>query len=132
MSKNTKARAIIKELALQAKERLKKSKYGTKEQNLSMKRSIDRRNQLQLYINEGCKKSEITIKIINDSVDEENFNNKVYALLQENADIINPLGKLIDEKIYNSISSENQEKYILELSAKYTKAREKYLQNYGM
>ena len=127
MSKNNTAKAIIKELAMQAKQRLKNSSYYNKEENLQAKKILDRRNQIRLLNNTGCKKSEITIKIINDSVSDENFNNRVYALLSEDADIINPMSKLVNQEEFKNFSEVEQEKYILELSAKYIKAREEYL-----
>lgn len=127
MSKNNTAKAIIKELAMQAKQRLKNSSYYNKEENLQAKKILDRRNQIRLLNNTGCKKPEITIKIINDSVSDENFNNRVYALLSEDADIINPMSKLVNQEEFKNFSEVEQEKYILELSAKYIKAREEYL-----
>lgn len=125
MSKNSQAKALIKELAMQAKERLKNSNYSQNDNSYSYHKQFDRRNYKMLSkIN--CKKPEITIKIINDTVDEENFNRRVYALLEENEDISNPLNKLIDKKAFDSFSEFEQEKYVLELADKYTRARERY------
>lgn len=132
MSKNNTARALIKELANQAKQRLKNSNYGTKEENLLTKRIIARRNQIRVLNGMDCRKNDITIKIINDSVNDENFNNRVYALLDEDADMINPMSKLIDQVKFNNFSEFEQEKYILDLSAKYTKAREHYLKEHAL
>ena len=127
MSRNSQAKALIKELAMQAKERLKNSNYSQIDGSFGYKKPFDRRNY-KVLSKMDCKKPDITIKIINDTVDEENFNRRVYALLQENEDISNPLNKLIDKEAFDSFSEFEQEKYILELADKYTKARENYLQ----
>lgn len=127
MSKNSKARAIIKELALQAKQRLKNSNYGTHEENMEFKRSLIRHSNLRLLTNYECKKPEITIKIINDTVDDENFKNRVYALLNENQDTASPLASLIDHDAFSLMSETEQEKYILDMSDRYLKVREKYI-----
>ena len=123
---NKKAKALIKELAMQAKERMKNKSYGTKEETIELKRYVERQNQIKLLSNMECKKPEITIKIINDSVDEENFKNRVYQLLIEDEDLLNPLAKLIDKTAYESFDEPMQEKYILELAEKYNKVRENY------
>lgn len=126
MSKNNTAKALIKELANQAKQRMKNSSYGSKEENLNIKKVIAKQNQIRLLNAYDLSKPEITIKIINDSVNDENFNNRVYALLDENIDIINPMGKLIDQSKFENFNEFEQEKYILDLSEKYAKARENY------
>ncbi len=131
MAKNSNARAIIKQLAMQAKERLKNSSYGTREENMETKRIQDRKNSLRLFNNLECKKPEITIKIINDTVSDENFKNRVYALLNQNQDTINPMASLIDQTAFDSLDEIKQEKYILELSEKYRKVRETYFKQYS-
>lgn len=132
MSKNTQARALIKQLAMQARNRLKNANYGTKEENLKLKKQLDRNNNLKLLKAEQFNKSEVTIKIINDTVDEENFKRKVFDLLENNQDITNPLAKLVDEKQFSAFTETQQEKYILELSDKYLKVREQYYSHYSM
>lgn len=127
MSKNSKARAIIKELALQAKQRLKNSNYGSHEQNMEFKRNLIRHSNLTLLSSYECKKPEITIKIINDTVDNENFKNRVYALLNENQDTATPLASLIDQNVFKDMNEFEQEKYILDMSDRYLKVREKYI-----
>lgn len=131
MAKNSNARAIIKQLALQAKQRLKNSSYGTKEENMEIRRIQNRKTNLCLLSGLECKKPEITIKIINDTVDDENFKNRVYALLNENQDSINPMASLIDQTAFDSFSETEQEKYILDLSEKYRKVRENYFKHYS-
>lgn len=131
MAKNSNARAIIKQLALQAKERLKNSNYASKEENLQAKLIQERKNSLRLLSGLECKKPEITIKIINDTVDDENFKNRVYALLNQNQDTINPMASLIDQTAFDTLDEIEQEKYILDLSEKYRKVRESYFQQYG-
>lgn len=131
MKGSTEGRAIIKELAMAAKNRLKQGRYGTKEENIILKKEIQRQNNLKLLANSECKKPEITIKIINDYEEYENFQQRVYSLLSGNEDVTNPIKQLSDQDSFQQMTESEQEKYILELSEKYTKARENYLQNYS-
>ena len=128
---NKKAQTIIKELALQAKQRLKNLGYGIKEEDNEIKNSLSKKNNLKFISNMSGKKSEAVIKIINDNEDEEKFNRRVYALLSEDIDTTTPLKQLCDATFYENFSQEEQEKYILELSDRYTKVREQYLRHYG-
>ena len=129
--KNKKAQTIIKELALQAKQRLKNMSYGTSEENNETKNSLIKKNNLKFISNMNSKKSDAVIKIINDSKTEEDFSRKVYQLLSEDIDTTTPLKQLCDASLYENFSEEEQEKYILELSERYTKVREQYLRHYG-
>ena len=127
---NKKAQTIIKELALQAKQRLKNLGNGINQDNQS-KSNFSKKSNLKFVSNIGSKKSDAVIRIINDSEDEEKFSQKVYAILKEDMDTPTPLKQLCDTISFESFSEEEQEKYILELSEKYIKARENYLRHYG-
>ena len=53
---------------------------------------------------------------------------KIKTMLDENCDIINPISKLIDYKIYNKLDERLKERYIFDLVDKYKKYKEKYEQ----
>ena len=126
MAKNPQARALIKQLAIEARNRLKNANYGKQEETLKVKKPFSKTNSLTLIKNEHFNKNEVIIKIINDSVDEENFKRKVFELLDNYQDITNPLSKLVDHKKFDLFNDIQQEKYILELSDRYLKVREQY------
>ena len=60
-------------------------------------------------------------------MDNENFKNRVYALLNENQDTATPLASLIDQNVFKDMNEFEQEKYILDMSDRYLKVREKYI-----
>jgi hypothetical protein len=57
---------------------------------------------------------------------EEELYRKVCAILDEDEDVINPIGKLIDEKEYAKMDSMAKQKYVLYLSKKYREMRDRY------
>lgn len=53
---------------------------------------------------------------------------KVKEILDENVDIINPISRLIDYKVYNQLDILNKERYLFDVVNKYKIYKEKYLQ----
>ncbi len=58
--------------------------------------------------------------------DEEELYRKVCAILDEDEDVINPIGKLIDEDKYAKMDPMAKQKYVLYLSKKYREMRDRY------
>ncbi|MBQ7578942.1 MAG: hypothetical protein IJT25_00175 [Clostridia bacterium] len=52
---------------------------------------------------------------------------KVEKILERNPDTISPIGELIDKNIYNNLNETEKERYVLCLSKKYAKFKEKIL-----
>lgn len=67
---------------------------------------------------------DIKSKII--STEDAKFYNKVKCMLDENQDVVNPLSKLIDYKVYNKLSDQAKERYLFELVGKYKIYKAKY------
>ena len=57
---------------------------------------------------------------------EEELYRKVCAILDEDEDVINPIGKLIDEKEYAKMDSMAKQKYVSYLSKKDREMRDRY------
>jgi len=57
---------------------------------------------------------------------DEVFYKKVVALLQDDIDIIDPIGKLVDREVFDALSATARQKYILDLSAKFREMSERY------
>lgn len=82
-------------------------------------------------------KNFVTLKKVSGGVEYVPLNNdedyafidKVFTLLREDEDILNPISKLTDTQKYNTLSSAEKEKYILTLADKYQKAREMYFKD---
>ncbi len=107
----------LKRMAQMAKNRLR-----NKVNEMDNKNVKGRGNFRILY---GCNidiKSKIIIQ------DDIKLYEKVKAMLDENLDIINPISRLIDYKVYNKLDERLKERYIFELVDKYKKYREKYEQ----
>ena len=92
----------LKKLAQQAKRRLKGEKFEPY--------SFNEKN--------------IKIKIIPN--EDEEFYQKVCALLTEDRDMINTIGRLIDKKLYNSLQESSRQKYFFELVDKYGECKARF------
>ena len=58
--------------------------------------------------------------------EDEILYKKVCKMLDNNEDVTNPIGVLIDEDLYNGMDSMAKQKYVLRLSKKYREMRERY------
>ncbi len=82
-------------------------------------------------------KNFVTLKRVSGGVEYVSLNNdedyafidKVFTLLREDEDILNPFAKLTDTSKYNAMNELEKEKYILILADKYQKAREMFLKD---
>jgi hypothetical protein len=124
--KDTNQENILKKLAFDAKYRLKHCTYKDRQENLNIKRNIAFQNHIRMIKESEFKSPEITIKIINDYAEQQDFQNKVIKLLKENADCVNPLKKLSDNKLLSEMNEIEKQKYILELSERYNAVKDNY------
>ena len=60
------------------------------------------------------------------SDNDQTLYEKVCKMLEDDRIIINPINELIDKKYYDSLSIESKQRYILDLSDKYRKMKERY------
>lgn len=126
MKNKSNARALIRQMAQDAKARMLHKGYGTRQENELLKRNINNGNNLKLYL---CnKKADITIKVIDNN--NEEFKNKVYNLLDKDKDAVNPLSQLINQDEFNKMSEKEREKMILNISEQYTEIRNQYYNTY--
>ena len=124
--KETNTENVLKKLASDAKYRLKHCNYNNKQENLNIIRNIAFQNHIRMIKESECKTPEITIKIINDYAEQEDFQNRVIKLLSENEDCLNPLKKLSDNKLLCLMSDSEKQRYILDLSERYNQVRDDY------
>ena len=106
----------LKRMAQMAKSRLR-NKVVEKENK------YNKRGKFKILFGEGV---DYTCKII--TKEDIKLYEKVKTILDENMDIVNPLAKLIDYKVYNKMDSLMQERYLFDLVDKYKKYKEKYIQ----
>ena len=69
-------------------------------------------------------KASVTIKGVKS--DEEEFYLKVKNLLNEFGEVSDAIGRLTDKEYFSGLSYEQKQRYTLELSQKYIKAKERY------
>ena len=69
-----------------------------------------------------------TASIINraQAGEDEKLYERVCRILDEDEDVINPIGRLIEHDEYDSLDDGGRQKYILELSKKYRELKERY------
>ena len=103
MKKNSDAKALIRQMAQDAKSRMLQRKYGDRFENQALKRCIDK---------------------------DEEFKNKVFELLNNNEDVINPIYKLIDKNTFDSMTELEKERTILEISERYVNLKNQYYSTY--
>ena len=58
--------------------------------------------------------------------EDEAFYQKVKKLLDEYGEVSDALGRLTDKEYFNTLSYEQKQRYSLDLSAKYVKAKQRY------
>ena len=126
MKNTSNTKNILKQLALDAKNRLKHCSYQNKEENMSIKRNLAFQNHVRMVMESECKTPEVTIKVINDYAEQEAFQNSVYELLTKNEDCISPLKELSDSKLLAVMTDTEKQKYILDLSERYNAVRNDY------
>ncbi len=69
-------------------------------------------------------KANVTIKGVR--TEDEEFYKKVKCLLNTYGEVSDAIGRLTDKDYFNSLSYEQKQRYTLELSEKYIKAKDRY------
>ncbi len=116
----------LKVYAKEAKLRLKSSFW----QNYKSKVN----NEISIALADGVAVSKVkeyyqnkaTVTIRGVESNDEAFYQKVKELLNTYGEVSDALGRLTDKEYYNTLSYEQKQRYNLELSNKYVKAKERY------
>ena len=107
----------LKSLAQKAKNRLKSVGLNANELITTMSEEA------------VIKKCAVSYKLAsyNKELEDDKLYPKVKAMLEKDIDVQSPLKELIDNKVFRTLSEIEKEKYILDLSKRYIKLREKFL-----
>ena len=105
----------LKKMALMAKNRLRNK---VREND---NKTLQKGDRFKVLFGEGV---DIKSKII--TKEDAKLYGKVKQMLDENEDIVNPLAKLIDYKIFNQLNDSEKERYLLVLVNKYKQYKIKY------
>lgn len=116
----------LKDYAKEAKRRMKSSFWQDYKEKVSnemskAEESGESSSKIALYYQN---KASITVKGVKS--DEEEFYQKVKNLLSTLGEVSDAIGRLTDKDYFNSLSYDQKQRYTLELSAKYVKAKERY------
>ena len=57
---------------------------------------------------------------------DERLYGKVRDMLDRDEDVSDPIGRLVDKEVFDSLDDSNKQRYILELSAKFRELKERY------
>lgn len=74
--------------------------------------------------------SKAEFKYISNEIDDE-FVDNVYTILNSPTEVFNPIGRLVDQKLYDSLSDIEKQFYILNIADKYNKIKSEYLESYS-
>ncbi len=116
----------LKDYAKEAKKRLKSSfwqEYKSKVKTESTKAEEIGANKSKV-VEYYQSKAAVTIRGVN--VEDEKFYQDVKSILIKYGDVSDALGRLTDKDKFNSLSYDAKQRYMLELSEKYRKAKERY------
>lgn len=114
----------LKSLANLAKQRLKQGTY-----NKEMAKTIINKTKASAYFYKNAmaiRKKGLKAEFITIDLSDEKFEKRVFNLLTNNDLLCNPIGKLVDKNIYESLDDYEKQHYILSLCDKYNKVKEKF------
>ncbi|MBO5713195.1 MAG: hypothetical protein J6R88_03245 [Clostridia bacterium] len=118
----------LKSYAKDAKKRLKSNFWQDYKQNLNEKLSstqnVSDREKSRVY-DYFQSKIASSVKGLADKNSEE-FYLKVKSLLDTYGDVSDAIGRLTDKEYFSSLNYEQKQRYTLDLSQKYLKAKERY------
>lgn len=118
----------LKSMASLAKERLKRGMY-TNAERIKAKNAMNINSYFIKNLNAlkkmNCQAEFVTIT---DEIDES-FINKVYAILNSDKEIYNPIGMLVDQNIYSGLNDIEKQCYIFSIVDKYNKIKNLYYEN---
>lgn len=122
------------ELRIKAKEARKRLRQGfwndiIKERQAIIQNALEHGQDIKL-VEEYCKRK-IEEKIRNQNnpskqSEEDILYEKVCQLMETNEVLLNPLSKLIDHEVYDKMSDNAKQVYILKLSEQYIKLKQRY------
>ena len=117
----------LKNMANLAKERLKRGMY-TNAERIKAKNAMNVNSYFVKNLNAlkkmNCKAE---FKTITDEIDEK-FVGKVYAILNSEKEIYNPIGRLVDHNEYTKLNEIEKQCYIFSIVDKYNKIKNSYFE----
>lgn len=128
-----KAYSELKKRALLAKQRLKLGYWeqlrSEREQMLQQTGETDSARQMVSRLQRAKLSREMDEDVGSQSAEkEEKLYLRVCEILEEDEDVMNPIGRLMDKDEYESLDDGGRARYVLELSKKFIELKERYYQ----
>ena len=120
------AEKTVKEYAKEAKKRMKSSFWQDYKNKIKseISKAEETGESPSKIVEYYQSKAMVTVKGVKS--DEEEFYQKVKELLSTFGEVSDALGRLTDKEYYDTLTYEQKQRYTLELSCKYVKAKERY------
>lgn len=116
----------LKQYAKEAKLRLKSSFWQDYKSKVEDEIILAERDGLSVSKVKQYYQNKATIKVRGTNLKEEEFYLKVKEILSKYGEVSDALGRLTDKEYFNTLTYEQKQRYLLELSTKYVKAKERY------
>lgn len=114
----------LKNLANIAKQRMRSANYKSP----SVKYSYNKTNNYFLKNISAMRKLSGNCEFVTLTDSEDlAFLKKVFSMLNNNEEVYNPIGRLLDKEYFSSLSGLEKQVYVFTLADKYNHAKEKYL-----
>ncbi|MFI3128937.1 MAG: hypothetical protein R3Y18_02620 [Bacillota bacterium] len=107
-----------------AKDAVARMKHGFWEDMLRKKESGELENQTKEMSSQDKLEIQKTVISKTQKSDDTEFEKRVYSLLDD--DELSPIGKLIDKDKYQEMTMEERGRYVLNISNRFLKVKEKY------
>ena len=116
----------LKSYAKEAKKRFKNSFWQDYKSKVDSEVSVALADgaDVSIVVKYYQNKASVTIKGVKPN--DEEFYLKVKKLLSEFGEVSDAIGRLTDKEYFDTLSYEQKQRYTLELSQKYIKAKERY------
>lgn len=131
MALNVKEYGELKKRALIAKQRMRMGYWQTmsEEKERALQAAGESFASVQLVRDSLHAKFERDNNIVmngSQALKDERLYDKVCEILDNDEDIINPIGMLVDHEVYDDMDDVGKQRYILELSKKFREMSERY------
>ncbi len=118
----------LKMLAKEAKSRMKRGFWADCEEELDERRTQAKEQGINESKMERYFTKQVSTRIRGEKPDE--FYTRVRALLLEEGEVSDAIGRLTDKEYYQTLSYEEKQRYTLDLSERYLRALERFKQEY--
>lgn len=116
----------LKDYCKEAKKRLKNGFWQNYQKDLSVELERAKEQGISTSKVKEYYSQKVASEILNEGKSQDDFYEKVKKILDTEGEVSDIIGRLTDQKEFESLSYEEKQKYTLKLSERYILALEKY------